>query len=99
VPDVRIIAVACVGPLPLPSLTLGAVRSRFRGDWPDVPVWLDFDDRVKKQFGFTPGVPNVAVVDSFGRLRCLATGPLTAEQYDRLGAIVEALRREAVLGR
>jgi hypothetical protein len=95
-PDVVAVPVACVGRVT--GVARGLVREGFKTNSPDVAVWLDFPDLLKQQFGFTPGVPNVAVLDTFGRLRCVATGPLGPEQFAQLTAVIEGLRREAVLG-
>src|SRR5262249_7822694 len=92
-PDVHVVPVASVGQVA--AVVRSAVRAAFRTSSPDVPVWLDFQDQLKEQCGFTPGVSNVAVLDTFGRLRCLATGPLTADQFAQVAAVIEALRREA----
>jgi hypothetical protein len=94
-PDVQVVAVACVGEVP--AFTRGPIRSSFRVSSPDVPVWIDFQDQVKHMCGFTPGVANVAVLDTVGRLRCLATGPLTREQVAQVTILIEGLRREAAL--
>jgi hypothetical protein len=94
-PDVRVVPVACI--CEVPSFTTGPIRVWFRLISPDLPVWLDFQKQVQRQCGFTSGVPNVAVLDTHGRLRCLTTGPLTGAQIAQLAAIIEDLRREAVL--
>ncbi len=94
-PNVHVVTVACVGEVP--GFTRGAIRSAFRASSPDVPVWLDYQDQVRTQCGFTPGVPNVAVLDTAGRLRCLAAGPLPPEQLAQVTTLIEILRREAVL--
>jgi hypothetical protein len=91
-----VVPVASVGQVA--AVVRSAVRAAFRTTSPDVPVWLDFQDQLKEQCGFTPGVSNVAVLDTFGRLRCLATSPLTADQFAQVATAIEALRREAVVG-
>jgi hypothetical protein len=47
-------------------------------------------------FGLSAGVPNLVVVDTQGRLRFSATGPLNGEQLGQLESAIEGLRREAV---
>jgi hypothetical protein len=94
-PEVRVVMLACVGELP--GFTRGAIRAAFRASSPDVPVWLDFQDQVKQQFGLAPGLPNAAVLDTAGRLRCIATGPLTPEEFSQVATLIEVLRLEAVL--
>jgi hypothetical protein len=95
-PDVWVVPVACVGHVH--ALVRSTIRTFFRTSSPDVAVWLDFQDQLKEQCGFTPGVPNLAVLDTSGRLRCLATGPLAADQVAQVAEVIEGLRREAVLG-
>jgi hypothetical protein len=91
-PDVRTVAVACVGPVPV--FVRGIIRGQFRKACPDVPVWLDFQDLMKAQFPFKPGVPNVVVLDTQGRYRFAAAGPPTAPGLQRLAEVIEQLRRE-----
>jgi hypothetical protein len=93
-PDVVMVPVACIGKVP--PLVRSLIRGQIRGGSPAVPVWLDFQDQMKQQFGLAAGVPNLVVVDTQGRLRCSATGPLNGEQFQQLEAAIEGLRREAV---
>lgn len=92
-PDVLAIPVACVGKVP--ALVRAVIRKQFKSASPDVPVWLDFNDVMKAQFPFQPGVPNVVVLDAQGRYRYAAGGAPTPEGLAKLLATVEALRREA----
>ena len=63
----------------------------------DIPVWLDFDDQMKKQeFPFTAGVPNVVVIDAAGHLRYSHSGQVGREQFAQMTATIESLRKEAV---
>ena len=80
------------------SVVGSAIRTGFRTSSPDVPIWLDFQDQLKEQCGFAPGVSNVAVLDTAGRLRCIATGPLTPDQVMQAANVIEGLRRETILG-
>ncbi len=96
-PEVRVVQAASVGDVA--AVVRSAIRAAFRDSSPDVPVWLDFQDQLKDQCGFNPGVSNVAVLDTAGRLRCVATGPLTAEQAAQVTAAIESLRREAMTSR
>jgi hypothetical protein len=93
-PDVLAIPVACVGKVP--QLVRAVLRGQFRNASPEVPVWLDFNDVMKTQFPFKPGVPNVVVLDAQGRYRYAAAGTPTAEGTAKLLGAIEALRREAV---
>jgi hypothetical protein len=60
---------------------------------------MDFNDAMKTQFPFTPGVPNVVVLDAQGRYRYAAAGTPTPDGMRRLMDTIEALRREAVAGK
>ena len=96
-PDVLAVPVACVGPVPM--LVRSLIRSQVRTGSPDVPVWLDFADRMKSQFPFQAGVPNVVVLDALGRYRYSAGGAPTKEGTQRLVDVIGALRKEAVAGK
>jgi hypothetical protein len=93
-PDVLAIPVACIGPVP--GLVRGFVRSQIKRGAPDVPVWLDFQDLMKAQFPFKPGVPNVVVLDTQGRYRYAAAGQPTPQGLERLLSVIEQLRREGI---
>jgi hypothetical protein len=93
-PDVLAIPVACVGRVP--PLVRKLIRGQIKNGSPDVPVWLDFDDVMKRQFPFKAGVPNVVVLDTRGRYRHAAAGAPTAEGTTRLLGVIEKLRREAL---
>jgi hypothetical protein len=64
-PDVRVIPVACCGKVPGPIR--GVIRTQIAKGAPDVPVWLDFADAMKANFGLTPGEPNLVVIDAADR--------------------------------
>jgi hypothetical protein len=93
-PDVVGVPVACIGKVP--QFVRRIIRTQIKNGSPEVPVWLDFEDTMKLGFGFSPGVPNVAVLDAQGRLRYTAAGMATQQEIQRLLGVVEALRREAV---
>jgi hypothetical protein len=93
-PDVRLVAAASLGTVP--SLLHGMIRAQFRGGSPDVPVWLDWQDALKKQFGLTPGAPNVVIVDAQGRLRYTFASEVSQEAFNQMMQAIEGLRREAV---
>jgi hypothetical protein len=93
-PDVLAVPIACVGKVP--ALVRRIIRSQVRAASPDLPVWLDFEDVLKSQFPFTPGVPNVVVLDALGRFRYAAAGAPTAQGTPRLLEVIETMRREAV---
>ena len=94
-PEVRSVPVACIGNVP--RLVRGVMRGQFRIGSPDMPVWLDFDDQMKKQeFPFTAGVPNVVVIDAAGQLRYSHSGQVGRDQFAQMTATIESLRKEAV---
>lgn len=90
-PDVKTVAIASVGKVP--DIVRNLVRGQIRKASPDVPVWLDFSDRMKP-FGLAPGVPNIVVIDAAGVARYTASGSLSPEQFGRLTDLIEGLRRE-----
>jgi hypothetical protein len=91
-PDVLAVPVACVGQVP--ALVRAWVRLQVRTGSPDVPVWLDFQDQMRQQFGLGAGMPNLVVFDATGRPRFTASGPLNAERFLQLTKAIEGLRRE-----
>jgi hypothetical protein len=92
-PDVLAVPVACIGKVP--GVVRSVIRSQVRSASPDVPVWLDFQDTMRQQFGLAAGVPNLVVLDAAGRVRYRAAGPLSSEQFTQLLAFLQVLRREA----
>lgn len=95
-PDVRVIPVACCGRVPGPIR--GVIRTQIAKGAPDVPVWLDFGDAMKANFGLTPGEPNLVVIDAAGRPRGKVNGTPDAATLDGVVRTVQQLRAEA-LGR
>ena len=92
-PNVYVLPVACIGQVP--KLVQTIIRNQIKKGSPDVPVWLDFEDRMKTTFGLTASVPNIVVIDAWGRMRFRAAGPLDAATYQRLTQVIEYLRQEA----
>lgn len=92
-PDVKVIAVACLSEIPRPFH--GIARSRFRSDSPHLPVWLDFSDTMKKNFGLTSGVPNVAILDTEGQLHAVQQGRFAGTQFAELTTAIDSLRLAA----
>jgi len=88
--NVRVIAVACLGEIPRPFH--GIARSRFRSDSPSMPVWLDFDDTMRRNFGLTAGVPNIAVLDAAGRLHSVHKGAFRGDELEQLAAAINEAR-------
>lgn len=93
-PNVKIIPVACVGEVP--GFVENIVRNQAKAASPKVPVWLDFANVMETAFGIKEGAPNLAVIDTHGRLRWKAHGNLDPATYARLVQVVDILRREAV---
>jgi hypothetical protein len=92
-PDVKVIPVACCGKLPGPVRSI--IRTQIAKGAPDVPVWLDFADTMKTNFGLTAGEPNVVVFDAAGRPRGRVNGTPDAATLDTLVRTVQGLRAEA----
>lgn len=93
IPNVVCVPVACI--YGVPELGRGIPRAMVKAK-SDVPVWLDFDETMKNQFGMKEGVPNLLVIDAGGRLRYKVSGELDAPTNDKLVKIIDYLRTEAV---
>jgi len=91
-PDVRLIPAASLGTVP--TMLRGLIRAQFRGASPDLPVWLDWQDVLKKQFSLAPGMPNVLILDTKGRVRYTFSGGVDPEKVKELTGVIETLRRE-----
>lgn len=96
-PDVKVIAVACLSEIP--RAFHGIARSRFRSDSPHLPVWLDFSDTMKKNFGLTSGVPNVAILDTEGHLHAVQKGRFAGSEFEQLAATIDSLRSVETISR
>jgi hypothetical protein len=92
-PDVKVVAIACVGKVP--GLVASMIRSQIRSRSPDLPVCLDFTDTMKQYYGLGKGVTNLAVIDTQGRVRCLAHGEVQQSKLNELVRFLEQLRLEA----
>jgi hypothetical protein len=90
VPDVHVVPVACVAEVPRPLH--GIVRMRIRQESPHIPVWLDFDDSLRKQFGIVPGEPNITLIDTEGRPQGVSAGNVNDSQFEALVAAIDRLR-------
>jgi hypothetical protein len=97
VPDVVALPIACVGKVP--GFVRIFVRGQIRNGSPYMPVWLDFEDQMKTRFGLAPGAPNVAIVDSQGRLRYTGNGTMNPEQLAQMIQEITALRYEGAQGK
>lgn len=94
VPDVRVMAVACLSEIPAPFHMLA--RSQFRSNSPHLPVWMDFGGTMKQSFGMVAGVPNVVIIDTAGRLHAVENGRFDDARIERLAATIERLRHESL---
>jgi hypothetical protein len=92
-PDVHVVPAASLGTVP--TLLRGLIRGQFRSGSPEVAVWLDWQDVLKRDFGLAAGVPNVVVFDTQGRLRYTFAGTVDQPMFNQLTAAIEGLRREA----
>lgn len=93
VPDVHVVPVACVPGVPK---TLHAVaRSRLRKESPQLSVWLDFDDDLRRSFGMVEGGPNTAVVDTAGIPRGVVPGTPDERKFEELVTFIDGLRLAA----
>lgn len=90
VPDVHVVPVACVAEVPRPLH--GIVRMRIRQESPHIPVWLDFDDSLRKQFGIVPGEPNITLIDTEGRPQGVSAGNVNDAQFEALVTAIDRLR-------
>lgn len=92
-PNVRVVPIACTGKVP--PLVRPVIIKQFRKACPDVPVWLDFTNAMKDQFGIQPGEPNVVLFDGEGQLRWQKSGTLTVAEREELSQQIDELRIEA----
>jgi len=93
VPNVHAVAVACLPEIP--KAVHPVVRSQIRKESPHVPVWLDFKGTMPKTFGMAPDVPNILVIDTFGRPQGVLSGELDETKYQQLVAAIDRLRQQA----
>jgi hypothetical protein len=92
-PEVRIVHVACLGK------TIDVIkayqRQRMKKESPETAVLLDFENKMKNDYGMKAGEPNLLVIDAQGRLRLKMNGELIPASYTKVIRAVEFLRREA----
>jgi hypothetical protein len=53
---------------------------------------------MKKSFGLVAGSPNVAIIDTQGRLYTVESGQFDDRRIDELAARVDGLRRQSLAG-
>lgn len=90
VPDVHVIPVACLPEVP--RALHPVARSRMRTDSPTVAVWLDFEDEMNRLFGMAVGEPNVAIIDTAGRIHAVQTGHVDELEFRELAVTIDHLR-------
>ena len=93
-PNVRVLPAACIGKVP--DLFKNIVRNRVKKEAPDTLVLLDFEDKMKDQFGMKEGEPNLIVLDAKGRVRMKVAGEMDDATYAKLLRAIDYLRQEAV---
>ncbi len=93
-PEVRVVPIACLGKVP--GLIATLFRGQYRTSSPDVPMVLDFENKMREYFGMAAGTTNVAVVDTQGRVRYRAHGRISPTQFEQLTQFIERLRREGL---
>ncbi len=93
-PDVFVVPVACVGKVP--DVVKNMIRGRIKKDVPDTPVLLDFESKMKDQFGIKEGESNLLLIDTQGRVRMKVNGQLDAASQERVIQAVDFLRKEGV---
>jgi hypothetical protein len=93
-PDVKVIPVTCFSKAG--NVLKNVIRSQVKKNAPETPVWLDFEEKTKEQFGLTPGMPNLALIDAQGRVRYRSAGELDAKSFARVVEAIDILRKEAV---
>lgn len=89
-PDVHVVPVACVPDVPRPLHAVA--RSRLRKESPDVSVWLDFDDCLRRSFGMVEETPNTAVIDTAGIPRGVVPGVPDERRFEELVTFIDQLR-------
>lgn len=93
VPDVHVVAVACLGEVP--KAFHPVARAQTRKDSPFVPVWLDFAGTMDSTFGLVAGEPNIALIDTQGRPHSVLSGRFDDVKFQELVATIDQLRQQA----
>lgn len=93
-PDVHAVAVACLPEIP--RALHPVVRAQVRKESPYVPVWLDFNGVMPRQFGLEDGVPNVLLVDTRGHAQGVVRGQVDELRYRELVTAIDRLRVAAL---
>jgi hypothetical protein len=93
VPNVQAIPVACLSEVP--KAMHPVVRARIRKESPMLPVWLDFDDTMDRQFGVVPDVANVVILDTRGQVHSTLSGRFDDRTVAELAATIDQVRMQA----
>lgn len=93
VPNVHAIPVACLSEVP--KAMHPVVRARIRKESPMLPVWLDFDDTMDRQFGLVTDVANVVIVDTRGQVHSTLSGRFDDRAVAELAATIDQVRMQA----
>lgn len=93
VPNVHAIPVACLSEVP--KAMHPVVRARIRKESPMLPVWLDFDDTMDRQFGLVPDVANVVILDTRGQIHSTLSGRFDDRTVAELAATIDQVRKQA----
>ncbi|MBA4030183.1 MAG: hypothetical protein C0478_04710 [Planctomyces sp.] len=92
-PEVFVIPVALMGDK-IPEPIRPVIIKQFKKGSPDFPVWLDFENLLKSQYGAAEGATQVLVFDRDSQLRWQGTCTLEEAQVNQLLRRIEALRVE-----
>jgi len=92
-PELRVLPIACIGKVP--DVVKAIIRNRIKKEAPESPVLLDFETKMKDQFGLKEGEPNLLVIDAQGRVRMKTAGNLDAPTYTKVLEVINQLRQEA----
>ncbi|MDX1382161.1 MAG: hypothetical protein R3190_00890, partial [Thermoanaerobaculia bacterium] len=92
-PNLRVVAVAHLRGVPF--FVRAFVKRGFRGREPDgspiLPIALDWKGTVAAQLGFTPGVPNLAVIDPEGAVAARSAARADDEEAAEILSVLDAL--------
>ena len=93
-PNVLVVPVAVAGKVP--NVVQRMLCKQIQKASPTVPVWLDFDDTMKTDFGLRESQPNIVVIDGKGQLRMRINGTPDEQSLQKMVQLIQNLRAEAV---
>jgi hypothetical protein len=91
--EVRIVPVMCVGKST--DVIKNYTRQRVRKESPDAMVLIDFENKIKEEYGLKAGETNMLLIDAAGRLRMKINGDLDPGTYKKVLRAIDILRHEA----